>query len=251
MNENREVAGTPVGGRFAISPLTEPGTSLPAPRPGYPDGPMRLTTFDIDGQFGPLVGYDDGRRWNGFAEPWLTQESLERVKAATAAWAAVDADVEWLDDEPDGVWRLHTRDAPPVGLEQAHDAGPHLESLHRLTGWCWDSRELGFTEDGEPRSWVDEASDPADRPHPRKAREVDGHVVRPTAVCSEDSLLVTDPAGAVWKAHGHGIWGEPNVVLDVEGDPAGDLPDAPTTRRVRAAAVAAAPSLLVSAAHST
>jgi hypothetical protein len=98
---------------------------------------MVLTTFDIDGQFGSLVGYDDGRRWNGFAQPWLTQESLARVKAATAAWAQVDSEVEWLDDGPDGVWRLHTSDEPPIDLEQAVSMGPQLETLHRLSGWCW------------------------------------------------------------------------------------------------------------------
>jgi hypothetical protein len=137
VNENREVAGTPTGGRFATGPLAESSTSLPAPRPGHPDGPMALMSFDIDGQFGSLVGYDDGRRWNGFAQPWLTQESLVRVKAATAAWAQVDSEVEWLDDGPDGVWRLHTNEQPPVELERAVSLGPHLETLHRLSGWCW------------------------------------------------------------------------------------------------------------------
>lgn len=144
----RQPAGVPDGGQFATIAHAEPSTSLPA-RPGHgrPDGPLQPRVFDIDGQFGPLAGYDDGRRWNGFACPWLTRESLERVKAATRDWAEVDPEVEWLDDAPDGVWRLHTGDGEPaVDLEVAAVPGPAGEVLFRLEGWCWDALETADVE---------------------------------------------------------------------------------------------------------
>lgn len=137
----RQPAGAPTGGQFAPEGRAEPGMALPAGR-GRPDGPLRPRVFDIDGQFGSLAGYDDGRRWNGFACPWLTRESLESVKEATRVWAEVDPEVEWLDDAPDGVWRLHTGDGePPVDLEVASEPGPAGEDLFRLEGWCWDAFE--------------------------------------------------------------------------------------------------------------
>ena len=112
---SRQPSGIPAGGQFAPEIRTEPTTALTRDGREVPDGPVLLRTFDIDGTFGPLVGYDDGRRWNGFACPWLTEESLQVVKAATREWAEVSADVEWLDDAPDGVWRLRTGDGePPV-----------------------------------------------------------------------------------------------------------------------------------------
>jgi hypothetical protein len=96
--------------------------------------------FDIDDQFGPLVGFDDGRRWNGFPQPWLTGESIRRVHGKTREWASVPgAEVEWLDDFPDGVWRLCSAEDGPVDVERAVERGPNGEDLYRIDGWCWGS----------------------------------------------------------------------------------------------------------------
>lgn len=138
----RQPAGTPAGGQFAVETKTEPATTIagPGPGPGHPDGPLVAQVFDIDGEFGPLAGYDDGRRWNGFAQPWLTDASLQTLKATTRDWVEVDAEVEWLDDGPDGTWRLHTSGGePPIPLERAVQPGPGGEALHRLEGWCFSS----------------------------------------------------------------------------------------------------------------
>lgn len=142
MSAARQPAGTPAGGQFAAEARAETDTTIArgAGR-GFPDAELRPRTFDIDGQFGSLVGYDDTRRWNGFPQPWLTEESLRAVKAATRDWAEVNPEVEWLDDAPDGVWRLHTVDEEPVELERAAEQGPGGETLHRLEGWCWDIEE--------------------------------------------------------------------------------------------------------------
>lgn len=139
INQSRQPAGVPTGGQFAAGARTEAETTI-ASRTGrgYPDAGLQPRVFDIDGQFGPLAGYDDTRRWNGFAQPWLTEESLRKVRAATRDWAEVNPEVEWLDDGPDGVWRLRTVDGEPVELERAQDPGPNGEVLHRLEGWCWD-----------------------------------------------------------------------------------------------------------------
>lgn len=239
---NRQPAGTPTGGQFATEARAEAGTQIPGTGRGFPDGPMRLRVFDIDGQFGPLVGYDDTRRWNGFAQPWLTEESLQTVKWATRDWAEVNPEIEWLDDGPDGVWRLHTVDGEPVELERAVNAGPHLETLHRLEGWCWEVDEVRAPEEDDAGAWAYEV-EPAQRPHPSASFEVDGGlVVRPTATRSEYTLFVTDTDGTVWKVAGHHDWQDP--YRDVEGDPAGPAADPARTARVRAAATAAAPALL-------
>jgi hypothetical protein len=238
------------GGQFATEAHGEAADTTLTDRTGLPDGPMQLVAFDIDGQFGPLVGYDDGRRVNGFAEPWLTNDSLARVKAATGAWAEVDSEVEWLDDGPDGVWRLHGGGCEPRPLEVSYNVGPHLEDLHRLTGWCFEGHELGRDHDGAPWSWADEAPDPADRPHPtRSVVTGDGCVVRPTAVDSEYALFVTTLDGALWRASGVGIWEDADVSDTVQGDPSRRPADKAQAARVRAAAVSAAPRLLAAARH--
>lgn len=138
-DQHRQPAGTPAGGQFATGARAETDTAIAAGTGyGFPDAELRPRTFDIDGEFGPLTGYDDTRRWNGFAQPWLTEDSLRKLKAATHDWAEVNPEVEWLDDGPDGVWRLHTVDGEPVDLERAHAPGPNGETLHRLEGWCWE-----------------------------------------------------------------------------------------------------------------
>ena len=240
----RQPAGSPTGGQFATEARTEAGTSIvQGPGRGFPDGEMRMRVFDIDGQFGPLVGYDDTRRWNGFAQPWLTEESLRAVKGATRDWAEVNAEVEWLDDGPDGVWRLHTVDGDPVELERAVNVGPHLETLHRLEGWCWDSAEISAPDEDEQSAWAYEDA-PHRRPHPTASFTVDGLTVRPTATRSEYTLFVTDTDGSVWRVAGTHAWEDGDVAGELRGDPSGPPADPDRTARVRAAAVAAAPFLL-------
>jgi hypothetical protein len=126
-------------GQFAPDARAQADVTLTrAPRTfGHPDGPLTDATFDIDDQFGPLAGFDDGRRWNGWCEPWLTPESLVRVREVTGAWAQGDDEVERIDDGPDGVWRFHGgANAEPVALERMV-TGDGDEEMYRLPGWCW------------------------------------------------------------------------------------------------------------------
>ena len=69
--------------------------------------------------------------------------------------------------------------------------------------------------------------------------------MRPTVTISEYTLFVTDTDGEVYRVAGHNSWDDTEVSDSVTARPGAVSPAAEVNTRVRAAAITAAPMLLL------
>lgn len=153
----REKAGQPTGGQFAEKEKGASGLALAGSDPWQsgPPADAELGLFELD-DVPDLLGYDSGTEWNGFAVPWLTEQSLERIARHTAQLREDDSEAPLLFKDADtGVWMIDEGECFDASPEapRIHPVdegrGPGGVKVYALDGWTFQDAEDWSQEEVE------------------------------------------------------------------------------------------------------
>jgi hypothetical protein len=103
---------------------------------------LTKATFDINGMFGPLDGiHDPAQRWNGFAVPYLTAESVGVIQEVTSVQNATDTEDGYtITRDGHGVWFLdnaYADEATDVRGELVPTVDVDGLTYYGVGGWTW------------------------------------------------------------------------------------------------------------------
>lgn len=142
-----------------------------------------------------LYGYDSGRGWNGFAQPWLSELSVQRLAQTTAGHREEDPEAPLVYRGEDGTWMVDEGpafdDAVYRRFALRRAQSPDGEDVFMLSGWDftpaegWDDADRAeFADEGAAHMML------VARMHPGDVRDAEGDVVD-----SEDLPTEWDPRG--------------------------------------------------------
>lgn len=170
--QNRQPKGAPTGGQYAEA--RRPGADVTLDVPDAPTGPpagAEVELFELD-EIPALLGYESGQERNGFAQPWLTEQSMERIAEATTRWRDEDEAAplvykaeptgEWVVDE--GIDLEETSDSGAKRVRPVEKAmGPGARKVYRLPDWTfsdtepWEDEVIGQVANDEIGHYLDAA----------------------------------------------------------------------------------------------